>query len=269
MLVQAVPEVELYTLSDTGPVREGNEDCCAAVALTGEGGVLSHLLLVADGLGGHRAGEVASRLAVATVLSEASGEGAPIGDRFLSRAIQQANLAIFDQGHDDPDCFNMQTTMTAVAIQHDRLMIGHVGDCRAYRVRGTTIQQLTTDHTRVMEMLRMRLITPEQAVKHPARSMLTRSLGADLILQVDTIRERVDPSDLYIVCSDGLWSEVSSEEIRRTVTEVSGPDACKRLIEIGTSRGASDNMTIGILRVNSATAAPASVPRWKSWIGRA
>jgi serine/threonine protein phosphatase PrpC len=269
MLVHAVPDVELHTLSDAGPVREGNEDCCAAVTLSGGNGMSSHLMLVADGLGGHRAGEVASQLAVEAVLGEAATEGVPFGDRFLSQALQQANLAVFNRGHDNPDCFNMQTTMTALAVQYDRLLIAHVGDCRAYRVRTRTIQQLTTDHTRVMEMLRMRLITPEQAVKHPARSMLTRSLGADLIVQADSIRDRVEAGDVYVVCSDGLWSEVSSEEIRRAVMEHDAAAAARRLIEIGTGRGASDNMTIGILRVNQAPAAPATVPRWKSWIGRA
>lgn len=268
MRAQAVPEVELHALSDVGPVRAANEDCCATTTLAGDDGQRSYLLIVADGVGGHRAGAVASRLAVDGVLAEAEREGAPIGDRFLGRALQQANLAIFNRGHDDPECFNMQTTMTTIAVQYDRLLLAHVGDCRAYRVRGAAIQQLTTDHTRVMEMLRMRLITPEQALKHPARSMLTRSLGADLILQVDSLRERVQSGDLFVVCSDGLWSEVSSEEIRRLALQLPAAEACSRLIELGASRGAIDNMTVGIARVHTVSPAPIGVPRWKSWIGR-
>ena len=262
-------DVDLHALSDAGPLRDNNEDCCATVTLSGAGDQQSFMLLVADGLGGHRAGEVASRVAVDTILAEAEREGAPLGDRFLGRAMQQANLAVIDRGHDDPDCFNMQSTMTALAVQHDRLLLAHVGDCRAYRVRGATIEQLTTDHTRVMEMIRMRLLTPEQAIKHPARNMLTRSLGADLILQVDTIRDRVKPGDLYVVCSDGLWSEVTSEEIRRMLHDHPLDEACVRLIELGATRGASDNMTVGIARVHNVQAAPQLVPRWKSWIGRA
>ncbi|HEY8687333.1 MAG TPA: protein phosphatase 2C domain-containing protein, partial [Chloroflexota bacterium] len=163
-------DVELYAISDAGPARDNNEDCCATVTLSGVGNQQSFLLLVADGLGGHRAGEVASRVAVDTILAESEREGAPLGDRFLGRAMQQANLAVIDRGHDDPDCFNMQSTMTALAVQQDRLLLAHVGDCRAYRVRRATIEQLTTDHTRVMEMIRMRLLTPEQAIKHPARN---------------------------------------------------------------------------------------------------
>jgi serine/threonine protein phosphatase PrpC len=268
MLVQTPTEVELYTLSDVGPVREGNEDYCAATTLGGTDGQRSHLLVVADGLGGHLAGEVASRLAVDTLLDEAGREGAPIGDRFLGRAMQQANLAVVNHAHDNPACFNMQTTMTAVVVQYDRLLLAHAGDCRLYRVRGVAIEQLTSDHTRVAEMLRMRLISPEQAVKHPARNMLTRSLGADLIVQVDTLRDKVLPGDQYVLCSDGLWSAVTSDEIRRFVVGSSLEDAGKRLIALGTERGSSDNMTVGLMHVHTVTPAPVAVPRWKSWFGR-
>jgi protein phosphatase len=182
--------------------------------------------------------------------------------------MQQANLAVLNHGHDHPDCFNMQSTMSAIAIQFDRLLLAHVGDCRVFRVRGGGIQQLTTDHTRVTEMLRMRLITPEQALRHPARSMLTRSLGADLILQVDAMRDRVQTDDTYVVCTDGLWNEVSSEEMRRIAIELPGDLACERLVQLGADRGAADNMTIGLARVHAVEAAPPSAPRWKSWFGR-
>src|SRR5205085_11422831 len=141
---------------------------------------------------------VASGLAVEVVLEEARKEGVPLGDRFLARALQQANLAVLNSGHDNPERFNMQTTMTALALQYDRLLLGHVGDCRAFRVRKGTIEQLTTDHTRITEMLRMRMITPEQALKHPYRSMLTRSLGGELIVQVDTLRDQAEPGDIYV-----------------------------------------------------------------------
>jgi protein phosphatase len=268
MSVHTLPDVELHTLSDAGPVRDGNEDCSAALSLTAADGSRSHLLIVADGLGGHLAGEVASRLAVDTLLEQARSEGAPLGDRFLPRTLQQANLAVLNRGHDDPDCFNMQSTITALVLQFDRLLLAHVGDCRAFRIRHDAIQQLTTDHTRIAEMLRMRLVTPEQALKHPARSMLTRSLGADLILAVDSVRDRVERGDLYVICSDGLWGEVSSDEIRRIVLEHAPPNACERLLALGASRGAADNMTVGIARVHTVIAAPAAAPRWKSWFGR-
>ncbi len=267
MLVQTPPQVELHTRTDPGPQRDGNEDCCAALSIESDT-TRAFLLVVADGLGGHRAGEVASKMAVETVIAEARQEGAPLGERFLGRALQQANLAVFNHGHDDPACFNMQSTLSAIAIQFDRLLLAHVGDCRVFRMRGGAIQQLTTDHTRVTEMLRMRLITPEQALRHPARSMLTRSLGADLILQVDTLRDRVQAHDVYVVCSDGLWNEVSSEEIRRTVSDLPGDAACERLVQLGSDRGADDNMTIGLARVHLVEAAPPSAPRWKSWFGR-
>lgn len=268
MVVQAPPRVDVAILTDPGPVRDDNEDYAAAIELRGDDGVSTHLLVVADGLGGHRAGEVASRLAVETVVAAAQEEGAPLSDRFLSRVFQQANLAIVDRGHDDPACFNMQTTLTALALQYDRLLLAHVGDCRAFRVRKRAIQQLTTDHTRLAEMLRMRLITPEQALRHPARAMLTRTLGSDLILQVDTLRERIEPGDIYIICSDGLWSEVTSEELRRTVVELPPADACRALIALGTARGASDNMTVAVAAVREVRPAPATPSRWRSWLGR-
>lgn len=269
MAVHAPPQIDVACLTDTGPVRDGNEDAVASLEIAGDDGASTRLIVVADGLGGHNAGEVASRLAVDTILEAAQCEGAPLGDRFLARALQAANLAVVDRGHDDPACFNMQTTTTALALQYDRLLLAHVGDCRAFRVRKRTIQQLTTDHTRLAEMLRMRLITPEQALKHPARSMLTRSLGADLILQVDTARETVEAGDIYLVCSDGLWNEVGADEMRRLVGELAPAEACARLVELGAQRGASDNMTVAIAAVRDVVPAPAAAPRWKSWLGRA
>jgi len=267
VLVLSPPQIEFHTLSDAGPTRDNNEDHCAAVVLAGEGGS-TLLLIVADGLGGHKAGEVASRLAVETVIAEAEREGSPLGERFLSRAVQAANLAVFNHGHDDPDCFNMQTTISTIALQQDRLLLAHVGDCRVFRVRQGQIQQLTTDHTRITEMLRMRLITPEQALRHPARNMLTRSLGADLILQVDTLRERALSGDIYVICTDGLWNEVSSEEIRRAVSDQPVQGACERLLALGAERGASDNMTIGVARVHETGSATSAAPRWKAWFSR-
>jgi protein phosphatase len=269
MAVHAPPHIDLAYLSDTGPVREGNEDAVAVAEIAGADGTVAKLIVVADGLGGHNAGEVASQLAVHTIVDAAQREGAPLGDRFLTKALQAANLAVVDRSHDDPACFNMQTTTTALALQHDRLLLAHVGDCRAFRVRKRGIAQLTTDHTRLAEMLRMRLITPEQALKHPARSMLTRSLGAELILQVDTARDTVEAGDIYIVCSDGLWNEVGSDEMRRMVGDLTPTEACARLVELGTQRGASDNMSVAIAAVHEVVPAPASTPRWKSWLGRA
>src|SRR5579863_4469537 len=195
----AAAAVVAATCTDTGPTRGHNEDAVLALAPRPDGTGL-HLVAVADGLGGHAAGEVASRIVVDTIAAHAPEWRSERPERWLRRVFTTANLALHDHALANPDAFNLQSTATALALHGDEVVIGHVGDCRAYLVRGDDIELWTTDHTRAMEMLRLRLITPEQAADHPARNQLTRSLGAELMMSVDIARCGARPRDTWVVC---------------------------------------------------------------------
>lgn len=224
-----------------------------------------HLFAVADGLGGHAAGEVASRIAMETMGGLRYAERP---ERWLRQAFNAANLAIWNHAHANPDDFNLQSTATAILVLGEEAIIAHVGDCRAYLVRDGAAEQCTVDHTRAMEMLRLRIITPQQAVRHPARSQLTRSLGAELLLNVDVTRRRLRADDILVLCSDGLWSELSREEIADTVGAAIAPEvAADALIHIALARQAADNVSVVVIRVDGPLEAPvpARGRRWLPW----
>ena len=201
-------------VSDPGPFRDHNEDFVAARVLTtpDDSWDRGPLLALADGMGGHAAGEVASRLAVEALVDTYASGSTSSPQQLLKGAARAANLAVHDASH-EPGRRGMGTTLLALALGGTEAVIAHVGDSRAYLVRGESCTQLTNDHSRVGEMLRMRMITAEQAANHPARSQLTRSLGGDPFVQVDIVRQAVQQHDTLVLCSDGLWDVVARPEI--------------------------------------------------------
>ena len=192
-----------------GLVRLHNEDAFCVLSKDNRS-----LFAVADGLGGHRGGSIASGIAIDAIKGEFIKWNGKGGDRFVIKAVQSANMEIFNTAQSHPELFSMQTTVTVVALEKDSIAIGHVGDCRLYRVRNGHVTILTKDHSQAAELLRMHLISPEQAPQHPGRHQLTRSVGSSPFLRIDLIKEKINPGDTYILCSDGLWSEVSNEEIK-------------------------------------------------------
>ena len=251
-------------VTDCGPLRPENEDSVLAVAPR-PGSNAPHLFAVADGLGGHEAGELASRLAVDRfeLFLEQPVERP---ERWVRSAFHAANLAIWEHGQDHPEVGGLQSTATLLLIDGQSVTIGHVGDCRAYRVRDDDVQLCTTDHTRAMDMLRLRIITPEQAVDHPARYQLTRTLGGELIVQVDVHRRPMTTGDIYVVCSDGLWSEVQRGEMAATVRELDPQAAAQQLVQTAIVRRARDNLSVIVVRVEQVgTAQPSSRRRWLPW----
>lgn len=261
---ETVATVVFGAFTDAGPTRDGNEDAC--LVLPAAGPFDAHLLAVADGLGGHLAGEVASRLVVDTLAETTRSQPLQRPERWLRQAFHAANLAVYDHARENPEAFNLQSTATALLIQADQLTIGHVGDCRAYRVREGTAELFTTDHTRAMEMMRLRIITPEQAKWHPARSQLTRSLGAEVMVHVDVARQPLRAGDIWVVCCDGVWNEVSRVEIAEAVEGVHPEEGARRLAGVAVDREASDNVTVVVARVERL---PDVVPdrgrRWLPW----
>jgi serine/threonine protein phosphatase PrpC len=253
------PPLQAAARSETGPNRSNNEDAVLAR-------LDPPLFAVADGLGGHHAGEVASRIAIETLTASRPDPARP--ERWLRQALNSANLAIWNHGHGNVGEFDLQTTATALLVAGADAVIGHVGDCRAYLVRDGVAEQWTSDHTRAMEMLRLRIITPEQAVHHPARSQLTRSLGAELFVSVDVVRRQLRKGDCIVLCSDGLWSELSREEIAETVGASADPAvAAESMIRVALSRDAADNVSVVVVRVVEPLVATSTVRgrRWLPW----
>jgi serine/threonine protein phosphatase PrpC len=261
-----LPELSWAIRSDPGVARTENEDFVGAYApeeLEDRG----PLFVVADGMGGHAAGEVASRIAVETVFAEwMSGPAAP-PRQALRSAVRAANSAVFAASLDN-EHRGMGTTIVALALAGHEALTGHVGDSRAYLIRNGQCSQLTADHSRVGEMLRSRLITPEQAANHPARSMLTRSLGHDPGVQVDLTRTEVEPGDCFVLCSDGLWDLVSRSEIAEATSEAGADDAAAGLLKTALERGAPDNVSAIVVRVNTVLTPPpaASVKPWWAFL---
>lgn len=237
-----------------GPVRAHNEDYAAVFAPDSAGIARGALFAVADGLGGHAAGEVASRTAVEALLQSWSLLEKDDPSKTLRACAREANAAVvaasYEKGHS-----GMGTTLTAMTLAGREAIIAHVGDSRAYLVRGDACMQLTNDHSRVGEMMRMKLISPERAATHPARSQLTCSLGAAFTLQVDLVRQATVAHDTFVLCSDGLWEQVAQSEIRQvvvdqdTATTWDAGAVADRLAALAVERGAADNVTAVVVRV--------------------
>jgi serine/threonine protein phosphatase PrpC len=236
--------------TDTGRQRRVNEDS-----------MLSHapLFVVADGMGGAQAGEVASQAAVS-----AFEEGLPDGAlaETLPARIQTANRVIHDQARSDPSYSGMGTTITAAAIdpRAETVTIGHVGDSRAYRIRDGIIQRLTRDHSLVEEMRRRGQLTEAQAEEHPQRSIITRALGPEAAVDVDVQEVAAQPGDLFLLCSDGLTSMIDDDRIRQIIIEADTLDGATRdLVDAANAAGGRDNITVVLFQVED-PAAPLARP---------
>ena len=235
-----------FARTDVGRARSGNED--------------SHLrgrtvFAVADGLGGHRGGEVASAMAVEPL---AALDGHAFADaqraaEALAEAIREANLAILRRARSDPELWGMGTTVSAAAVAGDRvLQLAHVGDSRAYLLRaGAPLRQLTTDHTVVQEAVARGMLTRQQAAVHPQRGVVTRAVGLDPQVPVDLPEPlELEAGDQVLLCTDGLTEVVGDERIAAVlVSQADGDDACRALIAAANQGGGPDNVTVVLLRV--------------------
>jgi serine/threonine protein phosphatase PrpC len=227
--------VRVGACTDVGRVREGNEDAYM---------VRDPLFAVADGMGGHQGGEVASNLALERL------ERATDGDSDLADVVREANRAVFEQAAQDPGLAGMGTTLTAVRVQDERLHLAHVGDSRMYLLRDGRLDRITRDHTVVEQMVDQGRMTAEDAKIHPQRSILTRALGVDEDIQVDESDVDVRPGDRVLLCSDGLTGMVDEDRILSILTDTPDPQAaCGALIEAANEAGGQDNITAVVLDV--------------------
>lgn len=242
--------VRVGAASDLGLRRSGNEDRFGVwMPEAPERDTRGVLLVVADGMGGAMAGEVASQFAVDCVLENyRAGHGAIVDD--LRQAILAANRVIHEHSRAHAELRGMGTTCTAVVLREGELSFAHVGDSRAYFVRAGALRQVTTDHSLVAQLVEHHHITPEQAKVDPRRNVVTRSVGVGTELDVDAARfdEALVAGDTVLLCSDGLHTLVDDAEIARLA---SGPDvdaACAALIALANERGGNDNITVVIGR---------------------
>ncbi|HEY6145567.1 MAG TPA: Stp1/IreP family PP2C-type Ser/Thr phosphatase [Solirubrobacterales bacterium] len=238
--------------SDTGRQRNANEDSYF---------IRSPLFVVADGMGGAQAGEVASKAAAESFAGELPA--AP-PERVLEETIEAANRTIHELARKDPGLAGMGTTTTAaiVDLEGEEVAIGHVGDSRAYRLREGRFEQMTRDHSLVEEMRRKGQITDAQAEDHPQRSIITRALGPEPEVQVDVQTVPVQDGDAFLICSDGLTTMLDDEQIARILTRATSLDAAVRaLVDEANRAGGRDNITVVAFRLEDTAAPAAGNPR--------
>ncbi len=242
--------------SDAGRVRPHNEDSAVAFVPKSrqESRSRGWMFAVADGVGGRDLGEVASARAV-EVMAEGFAQ-APEGTSLASllpRLIQHANAAVHDEGlSPDRRGRHMATTVVACALRHDQAVIAHVGDSRCYQVRDGKANLLTRDHTWVTEQRKLGLITAAEAEQSEKRHVLTRSLGPELFVTVDASSVSMKPGDVFVLCTDGLYGAVYSEDIARIASQSKDPDAvANELVRYAVEVDGSDNATAQIIQVRS------------------
>jgi len=246
-------ELEIGVASDQGTERPHNEDFCGSFMESNDRAVVA----VADGVSSTEGGEVASQMAVEITLRTFREEArsAPAGQR-LYRAVQQANIEVHDRAMVVPGLRGMATTLTAVAVERGLLTAVHVGDSRLYLVRNGTIEQLTKDHTVAGEKVRYGMLSRERAREHPDRSVLTRSLGRELIVSRDRITQRLVRGDALILCSDGLYNVLEDGELPPILGDLGAVAASRALVEAANRRGTFDNLTAAVVRMVGPTPRP-------------
>jgi serine/threonine protein phosphatase PrpC len=241
------PVVQLGHGTDPGRKRRRNEDDYV---------VEPPLFAIADGMGGAQAGELASSLAAGAVRDDEAVVGS--GERHVTELIQEANRRVYQRSSEDAAASGRGTTLTVALVEDGTVAFGHVGDSRAYLIRDGKLEQLTEDHSLVAELVRSGKLSPEEAETHPQRSVITRALGTDPDVDVDTFSIQTQPGDLFMLCSDGLTSMVEDDVILRTVEKHRDDlqTAAKALIRAANKGGGEDNITVVFFEIGDRPGEP-------------
>jgi len=256
--------IEACMLSDVGNHREHNEDRVLYVT-PGDAAQLERrgmLAIVADGMGGHQAGEVASQMAIDTINQTYYRSEADDPLRALRNAFSAANRAIHEASLAAPDLHGMGTTGTALALQGGQAYFAHVGDSRLYQVRNSELTLLSDDQTLVMELVRAGALSLEQARNHPKKHVILRALGTQPSISVSAARVEnpPQPGDRFILCSDGLHDVVADDELREAVVSLAPEAACAKLVALARARDSDDNISIGVLAISETVPRTAPLP---------
>jgi len=250
-------KLEISAMSDVGLTRTHNEDSIGNDADMG-------LAVLADGMGGYRAGEIASAIAINMVMERLrkeleraypgeldDGTGYTKGTLMVQEAMNKANAVIFQSAQDQPQCHGMGTTVLTVFFYDDRMSVGHVGDSRLYRLRDDAFEQLTVDHSLVQELVDKGFYSPEEARRSAQRNLVTRALGIGPQVRTEVFEETVSPGDLFLLCSDGLTDLVEDGEIHLTLSKYSAnlEQAAQQLIQLANQNGGTDNISVILVRV--------------------
>ncbi|MBI4800901.1 MAG: Stp1/IreP family PP2C-type Ser/Thr phosphatase [Elusimicrobia bacterium] len=252
-------KMETCFLSDAGKMRKNNEDSALGEDVLG-------LAIVADGMGGHSSGEIASRLAVKVTRDKFDSmqrtgikpgsydEKYSLEANQLGFAVQLANSVIYEAGNSTPENKGMGTTLSALLLNKNKVSLAHIGDSRIYLFRDGILEQITEDHSLVMDHVRKGLLTLEQAGKSPLQNILTRALGAQKTPVVDLREIEVFENDKFLLCTDGLFKAVPEEKITEIMkTNADNGKACETLVSEANSNGGPDNITVGIAAIKKKT----------------
>jgi serine/threonine protein phosphatase PrpC len=246
---------EFCLRTDPGLARENNEDSVALDEPT-------RLGILADGMGGYNAGEIASGMATTFIKSELgrwlSQAGRHANSREVRRAMEicvdNANRSIFNAANSNPQYSGMGTTLVVGVFQDGRLMLGHIGDSRCYRLRGTELAQITKDHSLLQEQMDAGLITPEQAAVSTNKNLVTRALGVEDAVLLEVNEHRVEPGDIFVMCSDGLSDMIDDEAIARILqVEGSLEDKAVKLVDAANGNGGRDNISVLLAQADNGT----------------
>ncbi len=247
-------DLEFISASDSGRRRDHNEDYLGHVAPANPLQVRTHgwLFALADGVGGQQLGEVASRCAVDSIVE--GFRSAPKGEphsALLPRLVQSANVQVFETGRTSgPGGVAMATTIVACALRYDRVAVAHVGDSRCYLIRGGEATQLTRDHTVANEQLRLGLLTAREAAEVDTKHVLSRSLGTDMFVNVDTCEKQVLADDVLLLCSDGMHGSVEASDMGKALLPRGDLNAAAReLVALANQRDGGDNISVQLIRV--------------------
>lgn len=237
------PAFEIASLSDVGRQRAIQQDACADFADAGG----FHLLVVADGLGGHAGGETASSTAVHAI-GEVFAKGPDRDGELLRSALRAANERIFELARERSELRGMGTTAVALLLAEGgrSAWVAHAGDSRAYRLRGRRLRALTQDHSWLENEVRSGRLSPRKASTDPRRNVLLRCLGVEPVVEVEVTRVSARPGDRFVLCSDGLWNAVAADEIAEIVRHNAPAASARALVDLANARGGSDNITVQV-----------------------
>jgi protein phosphatase len=256
-LMNLQDKLQIAGLTDTGRVRRRNEDSIGYDSVLG-------LLVLADGMGGHLGGEVASNMTVDTIIEEVqthlpainsgqtdSATGFSLESVCVQDAIEIANDRVYRKSAEGPELRGMGTTVVTLLFYDNRLSLAHIGDSRCYRLRGGQMEQMTKDHSLMQELIDRGFYTPEEARKSLNKNLVTKALGIDPTITADMQEDLVLKGDIYLLCSDGLTDLVEDDEISLTITEFSDnlEEAAKQLITKANQNGGKDNISVILCRV--------------------
>jgi protein phosphatase len=250
-------QLEIANQSDTGRRRPHNEDSTLSNTQNG-------VVVLADGMGGYKAGEVASALAANAIYHEISTtlESNNLGSgsnesayspetQLVKDSIIHANSDIYNTATKDPQCQGMGTTIVVALFHEDKISIGHVGDSRLYRKRGNDFRQITKDHSLIQELIDRGMYTPEEAEANTPKNLVTRALGIDALVEVDVQEIAAEEGDIFMLCSDGLTDMVDDEEIHLTLSKYSANlgESAEELVYLANRKGGKDNISVILIRV--------------------